>query len=188
MKRLIVTTPLVIILVLSGAIGASGSTLSKELLSHKQLPTWSIYGVAASRLARCPESSFQLTKSGTEVREFFAQTKTETLFAEKLVTSSDPEEAYATAVSKTARCPAATTINGNATFQRIKPLNLGGFGVTVRAFSLYAVVGGAAVTGCVAYARKGHTVLEVAELSMGSISERAFKSELALALANVRSL
>jgi hypothetical protein len=49
------------------------------------------------------------------------------------------------------------------------------------------VVGGAAVTGCVAYARKGNVVLEVAELSMGSINERAFRSEVALALGNIRA-
>jgi hypothetical protein len=187
MKRLIVTAPLVVLLTFSGAITASASTLSNELLSHKQLPTWSPYGVAASRLARCPESSFQVTRSSTEARVFLAQRKSETLFAEKLVTSSNPQAAYATAIAKTAKCPAATTINGNATFQQIKPLNLGRFSVTVRAFSLYAVVGGAAVTGCVAYARKGSVVLEIAELSMGSINERAFKSEVTLALAKIRA-
>lgn len=172
---------------LSGSISASASTLSSQLLSQKQLPSWSNYGVAASRLARCPESSFQVTNSSTQARVFLAQKKSETLFAEKLVTSSDPAKTYATALAKTAECPAATIINGNATFQRIKLLNLGRFSETVRAFSLYAVVGGAAVTGCVAYARKGNVVLEVAELSMGSINERAFRSEVALALGNIRA-
>jgi hypothetical protein len=187
MRRLFLTAPLVIALVLSGAVSASAATLSRELLSQKQLPSWSPYSVAASRLLRCPESSFQVADTNTEAREFLAQKKTETLFAEKLVTSSNPQKTYASALAKTAACPAATTINGNATFQRIKPLNLGHFSVTVRAFSLYAVVGGAAITGCVVYARKGSIVLEVAELSMGLINVRAFKSDVALALANIRA-
>jgi hypothetical protein len=106
---------------------------------------------------------------------------------EKLVTSSDPAVAFATAVAKTAKCPAATTINGIATVQRIKPLNLGRFSVTVRAFSLFAVVGVATVTGYVAFARKGNVVLEMGELSLGSVNQRAFKSDVALALANVRA-
>jgi hypothetical protein len=186
-KRFFISAPLVLVLVLSGAIGASASTLSKELLTQKQLPSWSPYGVAASRLARCPESSFQVSASNGEARVFLAQRSSETLFAEKLVTSSDPAKAYATAVAKTAKCPAPTIINGNATFQRIKALNLGSFSVTVRAFSLYAVVGGAAITGCVAYARKGNVVLEIGELSMGSINVRAFKSDVALALAKIRT-
>ncbi len=187
MRRLFLTVPLVMVLLLSGTMSAGATTLSKQLLSQKQLPTWSRYGVSASRLARCPESSFQLGAPGTEAREFLVQKRTETLIAEKLITSSDPANTYAIAVAKTAKCPAATTINGNATFQRIKPLNLGSFSVAVRAFSLYAVVGGAVLTGCVAYARKGTVVLEIGELSMGSISVRAFKTDVALALANIRA-
>jgi len=168
-------------------VSASATTLSGQLLSQRQLPAWSKYYVAAAELARCPESSFQVVKSPSETRVFFAQKKTETLFAEKLVTSSNPKRTYAVAVAKSAKCPAATTINGNATFQRIKPLKLGTFSVSVRAFSLYAVVGGAAVTGCVAYARKGDVVLEIGELPMGSIDVRAFKSDVALALAKIKA-
>lgn len=172
---------------LSGAVGASASALSRQLLSQKQLPTWTLYDVAASRLSRCPASSFQVTASSNEARVFLDQKRTESLLVEKLVTSSDPAVAFATAVAKTAKCPAATTINGIATVQRIKPLNLGRFSVTVRAFSLFAVVGVATVTGYVAFARKGNVVLEMGELSLGSVNQRAFKSDVALALANVRA-
>jgi hypothetical protein len=187
MRRLFLTVPLVIAVVLAGAVSASASTLSKQLLSPKQLPSWSTYPVAATRLARCPESSFQMGSANTEARVFLAQKKTETIFAEKLITSLNPQKTYASALAKTAVCPAATTINGVATTQRIKPLNLGRFVVSVRAFSVHAVVDGEAISGCVAYAIKGSVVLEVAELSLGSINERSFKSDVALALANVRA-
>ncbi len=187
MRRLFLTAPLAIALLLSGTMSAGATTLSRQLLSQKQLPSWSTYAVSGTRLARCPESSFRVGASGAEARVFLVQEKSETLFAEKLISSSDPAKTYATALAKTAKCPAATEINGNATFQRIRPLDLGSFSVAVRAFSLYAVVGGAVLTGCVAYARKGSVVLEIGELTMGSISERAFKTEVALALANIRA-
>ena len=187
MKRFFLTAPLVIALVFSGAISASATTLSAQLLSQKQLSSWSRYGVVAADVARCPESSFRVVTSPTQAGVFFVQAKTETLFAEKLVTSSNPKQIYAADVAKSAACPAATTINGSATTQRIKALNLGRFSVPVRAFSLYAVVGGTAVSGCVLYARKGNVVLEIGELSMGSISERAFKADVVLALGKIRA-
>lgn len=186
MKRLCVAVSLAAALVVSGPISVSATTLSRELLSQRQMPSWSQYNVDAADVARCPESSFQISNSRTEVRVFFAQKNTETLFVEKLATSSSPTDAYAAALAKVADCPAATTIDGNATFQRIRALNLGRFTTPVRAFSLYAVVGGAVVTGCVAYAREGSVVVELGELSKGSINVKAFKTDLALALERVR--
>jgi hypothetical protein len=187
MKRLMVTTSLVVAMIFSGAVSASATMLSAQLVSQRQLPSWSRYDVVPSDVALCPESSFQVGTSHTEARVFFAQEKTETLFAEKIVTSSNPTKTYANAVAKTADCPSATTIDGNATFQRIKTLNLGRFSVPVRAFSLSAVAGGAVVTGCVLFARKGNVVLDIGEISKGSINARAFKAEVVRALANIRA-
>jgi hypothetical protein len=187
MKRLCAVALLAAMLVVSIAINASAATLSRELLSQGQLPSWTHYSVVDSYLARCPESSFQVSASRSEARVFFVQQDTETLLAEKLVTSADSTKVYAAAIAKVADCPAATTIDGNATFQRIKALNLGRFTTPVRAFSLYAVVGGADVTGCVAYAREGSVVVEIGELSKGSINVKAFKADVAMALERVRA-
>ncbi len=187
MKKLCVVTSLVMVLVVSGAISASASTLTSKLLSQKQLPSWSTYSVDARDVARCPESSFQASASPSQARVFFAQKSTDTLIAEKLVTSIHPTEVYAAAIAKVADCPAATTIDGSATFQRIKALNLGRFATPVRAFSLYAVVGGAEVTGCVAYAREASVVIEIGEISKTSISLKVFKADLTMALDRVRT-
>jgi len=185
-KRLLLA-PLAVALLLSGAVGASALTLSKQLLSPKQLPSWSRYYVGAAQLTGCPESSFQPTKSPHVVREFLVQMSSMTLLAEKLVVSSDPAENFESTTATVAKCRAAATIDGSVTFQRIKALNLGTFAVPVRAFSLYAVVGGAALTGCVVYASKGDVLLEIGELSMGSINPRAFRADVNLALERIRS-
>ncbi len=179
--------PLAVALLLSGAIDASASTLSKELLSPQQLPSWSHFSVSAAELTGCPGSSFQSTTSSDAVRVFLVERHSQTLFAERLVTSSDPAATFASAVATVATCHGATRINDNATAERIKALPLGSFPVPVRAFSLYAVVAGMNVTGYLAYASKRGVLLEVGEISIGSISARAFRADVNLALAQIRA-
>lgn len=186
MKRLFLSAPLAVALLLSGVVGASASTLSRQLLSPEQLSSsWSRYSVEEALLTGCPESSFAATNPRSTARIFMVQASSMTVLAEKLDSSSEPAQAFARAVATTTRCRTATSIDGTATFPRIRTLSLGNFGVPIRAFSLHAVVGGTAVTGCVAYGLKGDVVLTIGELSMGSINERSFKSDVAHALAKI---
>ncbi|MGA7835768.1 MAG: hypothetical protein WCA31_11235 [Acidimicrobiales bacterium] len=183
MKRLFVA-PLAVAVLCSGAIGASASTLSKQLVSPTELPSWSRYFVSAALLAGCPESSFEAARGAT--REFLVKRFSKTLLAEKLVESSNPTKAYASAVAIVANCHVATTKKGTVTSERIKSLTLGNFSVPLRAFSLSAVVDRVAVTGYVVYASKGDVLLELGEISTGSINARGFTADVRLALAKIR--
>lgn len=186
MKRLLLSAPLTVALLLLGAVGASASTLSRQLLSPTQLSSsWSRYAVGATDLAGCPESSFLAATSGSSASIFMVQESSLTLLAEKLDSSSKPAQAYGRAVATSATCRARTSINDHVTLERVKPLALGSFGVPLRAFSLHADVGGVAVTGCIAYGLKGKVVLTIGEISSGSISERAFRSEVVRALSKI---
>jgi hypothetical protein len=160
---------------------------SKNVLVLSQLGTqWSTYHISAADTSHCPEAAFR-AGSGS-VRAVFAQRESETILVEKLTITKSPSTALASAVTSATVCHSASTvIDGYTTFPTIKPVKLGHFAVTVRAFSLSATVGAAKVTGAMAFAFKGRTVVALGEISTGPLNVGQFKSDLTKALAKVPS-
>lgn len=185
MKRLVLA-PLAVALVLSGAVGASASTLSKQLIGASELSgSWSAYGVSGADLTGCPESLF--TRSSGSASAFFVQRGAQSLVAEKLVASTSAASAYASAVARMSTCHAPKSVAGDSMTVRISPLSLGRSDGPERAFAVTSVVGGTRVTGEVVVARKGNVVVELAEATLASFSRQRFKSDLDIALAKIRA-
>jgi hypothetical protein len=150
------------------------------------VPGWSKYYIAAAETASCPESTFAKPKTRSAIREVFVNRSSETLLLEKLATSKSPHTTYNSTLKKMTRCPkTATTVDGEVTFQRTRAVNLGHFAVPVRGFTISFVLGGAHVTGVVAYATKGPTVLAFAEISLTELNAHAFKKLLTEALSRI---
>ena len=167
-------------------VGASAATPpSKDVLARSQLGAqWSRYRISATDTARCPEAAFR--SASNSVRAVFAQRTSETLLVEKLTFAKSPSSALASALASATSCHAtATVIDGYTTFPTIKPVKLGHFAVAVRAFSLSAAVGGAEVTGAMAFALKGRVVIALGEISTGPLNAGQFRADLAKALSKI---
>jgi hypothetical protein len=186
MKRtLIFTTLLIVILSSASAVGAA--SLHRELISPREVPHWSRYYIGAAQTKSCPESTFAKPTSRSAIREVFVQKSSETLLLERLSTSVDPAKAFEVLLAHLTKCPkTASTIDGHATFQHIQRAQLGKYSVPVKGYTLSAVVGNATVSGVIAYARKGHVVFALAELSLSPLNGHAFSALLSKALARIK--
>jgi hypothetical protein len=184
-KRIVAVTALVVVLLSSASAGAAPS-LRRQLLSAHQVPGWSKYYIAPAETASCPESIFAKPTTNSAVREVFANRSSETLLLERIATSSNPENAYNSVLAKMTKCPkTASTVDGQVTFQQKRSVNLGHYSVSVRGFTVSFVLGGAHVTGAVAYAKKGSIVLAFAEISLTTLDTRTFKKLLAEAISKI---
>jgi hypothetical protein len=185
MKRIAaVTTFLVIILSATSAVGAA--SLHHDLLTPRQVPHWTKYYIGAAQTASCPESTFAKSKSHSAIREVFVQKSSQTLLLERIDTSSDPTKAFTALLAHMTKCPkTASTLDGHVTFQHFHPVNLGKFAVPVKGYTLSAVVGNASVSGVIAYARKGHDVFALAEISLDPLNARSFDALLTKAIARI---
>jgi hypothetical protein len=184
MKRLLSVIALFAALAPSVSAAAAPRPLTSELLSSKNLNSqWSRYYIERQDTSSCPEYNFSKPSSPASARTMFVNESTGTLLLEKLGESSNPVQLYNTLVTRTLKCPkTGSKLDGQVTFQQIHPMVLTGVAEPHRAFTLHAVVGGATVTGCVVYARKGSIVVAFAELSVFSLSQRQFKAAFATAL------
>jgi hypothetical protein len=183
MKRFAAVTALFVALLTSVSASAAAPSLRHELLSSKEVPGWSKYYIAASDTTSCPESTFAKPTTRSAVREVFANRSSGTLLLERLATSKVPQTAYNEILAKMTKCPkTASTVDGQVTFQRTRSVNLGHYAVPVRGFTVSFVLGGAHVTGVVAYATKGSDVLAFSEISLTTINTHAYKKLLAEAI------
>jgi len=64
-------------------------------------------------------------------------------------------------------------------------VNLGRYSVPVKGYTIAFVLGGANVTGVIAYAKKGRVVLALAEITLTELSARQFKATLRVALSRI---
>jgi hypothetical protein len=148
------------------------------------VPHWSKYYIAAAQTAGCPESTFDKPTSTSAVREVFVQRSSGTLLLERLGSSAHPATAYDALLAHMTKCPKATsTLHGRVTAQSTHPINLGKFAEPVRAYTISAEVGNTNVSGVVAYAKKGHVVFALAELSLERLNLPSFRALLREALA-----
>jgi hypothetical protein len=184
-KRIAAVTALVVVILSSVSAGAAPS-LSHQLLSAHQVAGWSKYDIAANETASCPESTFAKPTTRFAVREVFANRSSETLLLERIATSSNPQTTYNALLAKMTKCPTTgSTVDGQVTFPQRRSVNLGRYSVPVKGFTISFVVGGSHVTGAVAYAKKGSTVLAFAELSLTALNTRTFKKLLAEAISKI---
>jgi hypothetical protein len=185
MKRLAAVTALLVVL-LSSVSASAAPSLRHELLLPKELPGWSRYYVAPAETAGCPESTFAKSTTPSALREVFVNRSSQTLLLEKITTSKNPKDTYDVVLAKMTKCPkSASTVDGQVTFQRTRPVNLGHYAVAVRGFMVSFVLGGAKVTGAVAYAIKGPIVLAFAEITLTTLNAASFKKLLAQALSRI---
>jgi hypothetical protein len=185
MRRFAAVMALIVVL-LSSATASAAPSLHHQLLSAKSVPGWSKYYIAPAETASCPESTFAKPKTPSAIREVFVNRSSETLLLERLATSKDPVATYDVVLAKMTKCPrTGSTIDGQVTFQRKRAVNLGHFAVPVRGFTVSFVLGGADVSGVVAYAMKGPTVLAFAEITLTQINTREFKKLLTEALSKI---
>ncbi|HTT59065.1 MAG TPA: hypothetical protein VMF33_03370 [Acidimicrobiales bacterium] len=185
MKRIAALTA-VLVVMLSCAGASAATPLRHQLLTSRDVRGWTTYDVAAADTRSCPESTFSQPTNKSAVREVFADRSSETLLLEKLVTSPTPTLTYDAVLDHVTKCTkVAATFDGQVTFQRRQSVNLGHFAVPVRAYTVAFVLGGATVTGVIAYAKKGPVVLALAEITMTELSARQFKSTLREALARI---
>ena len=185
MKRFAVGVTLLVVL-LSSLSASAAPTLRHQLLPAKEVPGWSKYYIASAETKSCPESTFAKPTTPSAVREVFVNRSLETLLLERIATSKSPRATYDGVLAKMTKCPkTASTVDGQVTFQRTRAVNLGRYAVPVRAFTVSFVLGGAHVTGVVAYATKGAIVLAVAEISLTTLNAHAFKKVLAEAIARI---
>jgi hypothetical protein len=175
-----------LVLTLSSTTAFAATSLNQDLLSAKQLPHWSTYYLGAAETTGCPESTFQKPTSHSTVREVFVQPSSSTLLLERLTVSPDPAATFDALLSAMSRCTtSAARLDGHVTFPRVRPVHLGTFAVPVKGYTLTAVVDSATVSGVVAYARKGHYVVALAELSLDPLRGRSFDSLLTKALLRI---
>jgi len=175
-----------LVVILSSVSASAAPSLRHELLPAKAVRGWSKYYIAAAETASCPESTFAKPKTHSAIREVFVNRSSETLLLEKLATSKSPQTTYDAVLEKMTRCPkTATTVDGQVTFQKTRPVNLEHFVVPVRGFLISFVLGGAHVTGVVAYAMKGPVVLAFAEISLTELNTHTFKKFLTEALSRI---
>jgi hypothetical protein len=185
MKRVAATLTLFVVL-LSSATASAAPTLHHQLLSATQVPGWSTYYIAPAETVSCPESTFAKPKIRSALREVFVDRSSETLLLERLATSKDPKTTYGLVLAKMTKCPrTGSTVDGQVTFPRIRAVNLGHYAVPVRGFTISFVLGGANVSGVVAYAVKGPTVMAFAEITLTTINTRSFKRFLAEAISRI---
>jgi hypothetical protein len=185
MKRFAAVMTLFVV-ILSSVGAAAAPSLRHELLPPKAVPGWSKYYIAAAETQSCPESTFAKPTTPSAVREVFANRSSETLLLEKLATSKSPKATYNSVLAKMTKCPkTGSTVDGQVTFPQKRPVNLGHFVVPVRGFAVSFVLGGAHVTGVVAYAIKGRTVLALGEISLTTLNARAFKRLVTEALSKI---
>jgi hypothetical protein len=174
------------VVILWSVSAAATPSLSHQLLSPHQVPGWSKYYIAPAETASCPESTFAKPTTGLAVREVFANRSAETLLLERIATSSTPQNTYNSVLAKMTKCPkTASTVDGQVTFQQRRSVNLGHYSVPVKGFTVSFVLGGAHVTGAVAYAKKGSVVLAFAELSLTTLNTHTFKKLLAEAISKI---
>jgi hypothetical protein len=182
MKRFAAALALLVVLLSSGSASAAPS-LHRQLLPPKDVPGWSTYDIAPAETASCPESTFAKPTTRSAIREVFVNRSSETLFLERIATSTTPKSTYNVVLEKIMKCPkAGSTVDGQVTFPRIRSINLGHFAVPVRGFTISFVLGGANVSGVVAYAVKGPIVLAVSEITLTTLNAQAFKRLLAEAI------
>jgi hypothetical protein len=185
MKRFAAAVALLAVL-LSSASASAAPSLQHQLLSAKEVPGWSKYVVAAAETVSCPESTFATPTTPSAIREVFANRSLETLLLERIATSKNPKTTYNSVLAKMTKCPkTGSTVDGQVTFQRTRSVNLGHFAVPVRGFTVSFVLGGAHVTGAVAYAIKGPIVLAFAEMSLTTLNTHTFKKLLTEALSKI---
>jgi hypothetical protein len=184
-KRLAAVTALVVLLLSSVSAGAAPS-LRHQLLSAHQVAGWTKYYIAAAETASCPESTFAKPTTSSSAREVFANRSSETLLLERIATSINPQNTYNSVLAKMTKCPkTGSTVDGQVTFPQRRSVNLGHYSVPVRGFTISFVLGGSHVTGAVAYAKKGSTVLAFAEISLTTLNTRSFKKFLAEAISKI---
>jgi hypothetical protein len=184
-KRIAAITA-VLVVMLSCVSASAATPLRGQLLTSRNVPGWAKYYIAAADTRSCPESTFAKPTTGSAIREVFANRSSETLLLEKLETSPTPTLTYNTVVDHMTKCTKiAATFDGQVTFQRKQSVNLGRFVVPVKAYTIAFVLGGANVTGVIAYAKKGRVVLALAEITKTELSARQFKSALREALARI---
>jgi hypothetical protein len=185
MKRFAAAVALLVVL-LSSAGASAAPSLHHQLLSAKALPGWSKYYVGAAETVSCPESTFAKPTTSSALREVFANRSSETLLFERIATSRNPKTTYNSVLAKMTKCPkTGSTVDGQVTFPRTRSVNLGHYAVPVRGFTVSFVLGGAHVTGAVAYAMKGPIVLAFAEISLTTLNTQTFKKLLAEALSKI---
>lgn len=177
---------MVLVVMISGIDAGAASSLRHELLPPRDVPGWAKYYIAPADTRSCPESTFDKPTNGSAIREVFANRSSETLLLEKIQTSATPTLAYNTMLDHMTKCTKiAATFDGQVTFQRKQSVNLGRYTVPVRGYTIAFVLGGANVTGVIAYAKKGRVVLALAEITMTELNARQFKSALREALARI---
>jgi hypothetical protein len=175
-----------LLVLLSSVTASAAPSLAHQLLSPKAVPGWSSYYIAAAETASCPESTFAKPTTPSAIREVLANRSSETLLLERIATSKNPKTTYNSVLAKLTKCPkTGSTIDGQVTFPRTRSVNLGHYAVPVRGFTLSFVLGGAHVTGAVAYAMKGPIVLTFAEISLTTLNTHTFKKLLAEALSKI---
>ena len=185
MKRIAAIT-VVLVVLLSGVGASASSSLHHQLLTPKEVPGWAKYYIAKAQTQSCPESTFDKPSNASAIREVFANRSSETLLLEKLVISSDPSLAYTKLLDHMTKCTkTAATFDGQVTFQRKQPVNLGRYSAPVKGYTIAFVLGGANVTGVIAYAKKGRVVLALAEITLTELSARQFKATLRVALSRI---
>ncbi len=189
MKRIAAIT-VVLVVLLSGVGASASSSLHHQLLTPKEVPGWAKYYIAKAQTQSCPESTFDKPSNASAIREVFANRSSETLLLEKLVMSSDPcllclHQVTVIAMTKRHWQDLAATFDGQVTFQRKQPVNLGRYSVPVKGYTIAFVLGGANVTGVIAYAKKGRVVLALAEITLTELSARQFKATLRVALSRI---
>jgi opacity protein-like surface antigen len=185
MKRIAAATALLVVL-LSSVSASAAPSLQHQLLSPKEVAGWSTYYVAEAETASCPESTFAKPKTRSASREVFVNRSSETLLLEAIATSKTPKGTYNLVLQKMTKCPkTGSTVDGQVTFQRVRAVNLGHFAVPVRGFTVSFVLGGANVSGVVAYAEKGPIVLAFSEITLTALNAHAFKKLLANAISKI---
>lgn len=185
MKRIAALTA-VLVVMLSCVEASAASSLHHQLLTPQEVPGWAKYYIAPAETRSCPESTFAKPTNASAIREVFANRSSETLLLEKIQTSATPTLTYNAVLDHMTKCTKiAATFDGQVTFQRKQSVNLGRYSVPVKGYTIAFVLGGANVTGVIAYAKKGRVVLALAEITKTELNARQFKSTLREALARI---
>ncbi len=136
--------------------------------------------------ASCPASTFADLSGRSSAGEVLVDSKSETILLEKIVASSQPAHTYDELLARITHCNvAASSFDGQVTFPRVRPVSLGHTSVPVKAFSVSFVVQGAAVTGVVAYAKKGTVSVALAEVTLTQLNASGFRATLRRAIARI---
>jgi hypothetical protein len=174
----------VLVVALSCLSASAATPLSRQLVDFGAHSGWTPYVIGRAETGSCPESTFARLASPSSAGAVYENRSLETLFLEKVETSSHPVRTYDALLAHMTTCKKeAANFDGQITFPRTRTISLAHMSVAVKAYSVTFVDQGAHVSAVVAYARKGPVALAVAEIILTQLNAKHFTTLLRRAIA-----